>query len=273
MLGFGKKSNKEKANKIFTKSTGYHTYDIAKCSLIHDGFTNISYRYKLENGNEYQIRIGNDQEFINRKNEKLFLDSIGNKDYISLDTKNGNAVKKWIIGKNPDEKTSGKISFLNKLNKAIEKLHTNKLNKQILYQDFGEFFEKSSLEPEIKNKYLSLLETFRKDKLVMSHNDINPANTLIIGNNEIYFIDYEWARINYYWWDITNYIREVNLPLWKTYIFCLLNNISFKQMKQRLFVCTCFAYQWTFYMQQTDKIVNYQKKVKKLMEYYFKKVK
>lgn len=273
MLGFNKKSNKEKANKIFEKNTEYHTYDIAKCSLIHDGFTNISYRYELEDGNEYQIRIGNDQNFINRKNEKLFLDSIGNKDYVSLNVKNGDAVKKWIVGNNPDAKTARKISFLNKLNKAIEQLHKNKINKEILNQNFEEFLEKSSLEQNIKDKYLSLLNTFNNDKLVMSHNDINPSNMLIIQDKEIYFIDYEWARINYYWWDITNYIREVKLPMWKIYIFCLLNKISFKQMKQHLFVCTCYAYQWTFYMQQTNKIIAYQKEVKKLMEYYFKKLK
>lgn len=273
MLGFGKKSNKEKANKIFTKNTKYHVYDVSKCSLIHDGFTNISYRYKLEDGSEYQIRIGNDEEFINRKNEKAFLDSIGNNDYISLDTKNGNAVKKWIDGHNPDKKTSRKISFIRKLNKEITVLHDIKINESILHHDFNEFLEKSSLSNEIKDKYLDLVRSCNKDKLVMSHNDINPANMIITPDDKIYLIDYEWARINYFWWDIANYIREVNLPLWKVHIFCLINKISYKQMKKYLFICTCFAYQWTFYMKQTNKIISYQKEVKKLMEYYFKKVK
>ncbi len=272
MLGIGsKKTFRQTANKIFEKNTKYHTYDIAKSSQIHNGYTNVSYYFRTEDGKAFQVRIGNDNNFINRENEKKFLDLVHNSDYIYLNTKNGDAIKKWIIGIHPNKKTAIKLSFIKKLNKKIDKLHAMKLSEDILKHDYNCFLDKSILDERIKQKYLSLIDKYKNEPLVMSHNDLNPDNMLILEDNSIYFIDYEWARLNHPLWDICNYMREVSLPIWKMCVFGFLNRVKWSKLKDHVFICTCYAYQWTFYMEQTDKIKKYRQHLLKQMTDYYKK--
>lgn len=263
-------NSKRLANKILESHSKYHIYDIAKSSLIHNGYTNISYYFLMNDNVELQIRIGNDNNLVNRRNEIAFLQAIDNTDFIYLDSKNGNAIKKWIKGVNPDTKLSKKLSFIKKLNNKIDDLHKTKVNKKIISHNYLEYLDLAELDKSIKDKYVELVNGVANDPWVISHNDLNPDN-IIVNDNQIYFIDYEWARINHPLWDIANYFREVNMPIWKAHLFALINKINWKKLRDYIFICTCYSYQWTFYMNQSEKILKYRPVVKSQMERYFKK--
>ncbi|MDE7434084.1 MAG: phosphotransferase [Mycoplasmoidaceae bacterium] len=81
--------------------------------------------------------------------------------------------------------------FINKIYNKIQKLHAKPVNEKVLKHDFFSFLEKTPLTKEIKEKYLSLLVQYKDEPLVMSHNDLNPDNILLLPNTFVYFIDFE----------------------------------------------------------------------------------
>jgi thiamine kinase-like enzyme len=99
---------------------------------------------------------------------------------------------------------------------------------------------------------------------------LNSDNLLLSKPKEIIFIDYEWGRLNNKYWDIANFIRESNLSLQAikhilTYDKSLDKNI----LNDFIYICTNYAYQWTFNMKQTKKILMCRKiNLAKLNKYY-----
>jgi thiamine kinase-like enzyme len=106
--------------------------------------------------------------------------------------------------------------------------------------------------------------------LVLSHNDLSADNLIYTPNHQVIFIDYEWARMNNVYWDVANFIREVNLSLGKIKLLCKLMNISnLNALLIFVYLATNYAYQWTFNMPFTKKIKKYRKiTLIKLERYY-----
>jgi thiamine kinase-like enzyme len=99
---------------------------------------------------------------------------------------------------------------------------------------------------------------------------LSPDNLIYTHKNQVIFIDYEWARLNNKYWDIANFIREVDLPI--KWIKVLCNLLKIKHLKKLLifvYLATNYAYQWTFNIPSTIKIKKYQQiTYRKLQKYY-----
>jgi thiamine kinase-like enzyme len=95
--------------------------------------------------------------------------------------------------------------------------------------------------------------------LVLSHNDLSADNLLYTKDHKVVFIDYEWARLNNEYWDVANFIREVDLPLTKIKLLCKYMDITkIKDLLIFVYLATNYAYQWTFNMPQTTKIKTWE---------------
>jgi thiamine kinase-like enzyme len=99
---------------------------------------------------------------------------------------------------------------------------------------------------------------------------LNSDNLLLTKSKQIIFIDYEWGRLNNKYWDIANFIRESNLSL--KMIKCILSfdkSLDRKVLCDFIYMCTNYAYQWTFNMKLTPKILKCRKiNLVKMNKYY-----
>lgn len=266
--------NKALAQQLFLNHlVQYSTNDIVEIKPIHQGFTNISFYLKTADNSEFQIRLGHNNNIVNRYNEEQVLLAIHDENYLYYDVVSGDAIKRWIDGDNIDSQTAESDSFLNKLLVKIDELHqTNITGYKILKHDYMVFFAHNDLEEEYKNKYVELVNKLDKNNWVLSHNDLNALNILMDYDKNLHFIDYEWSRINHPLWDIANFTREVNLPEKQIQYLVKKLKLDLKEFYEFLYICTCFAYQWTFYTMFSQKISEYRKHTLILMQEYYNKL-
>lgn len=254
----------KKAIKLFVDHTKFKSHQIKLIKHIHKGYTNISFLIILINNQKYQVRLANDNGIVNRKSELAILKNIHNKNFLYYDIKTGNAIKEWIDGVNPTNSEINSKIFLDIFSSELNKLHSCKNLNGVINHDYFEFVKiaRNKISNTHLTKYLNLLSKYKNLKLVLSHNDLSQDNLLWNEKEKrIFFIDYEWARMNNQYWDIANFIRESNLK--KTYIKYLahINKLDYQILKDFIYICTNYALQWTFAMPQTTKILTYRKKL------------
>lgn len=162
-------------------------FNITNAKLYYEGFHNITYKV-LINDSWYQLKIPIDFTVVNRKiEEKIYKHS---KEGIYY--KNGFLIKKWFDGKDLN-----KVNLTNKIQiKVLEKLKEfSKL--KIKTENFDWNLYKTN-----NKKYLSLVDKYKNEKLVLQHGDLSFKNILVNKNFEVNFIDYGWVRNNYLSFDL-----------------------------------------------------------------------
>jgi thiamine kinase-like enzyme len=149
-------------------------------------------------------------------------------------------------------------------------LHTTNIkNHKILQHDYLDCLKRAKLPPQHRAVYLSLIKQYKNLPLVLSHNDLSADNLIYTPDHQVTFIDYEWSRLNNQYWDLANFIREVNLPINK--IKELASYLKIKNIKilmDFVYLSTNYAYQWTFNMPLNPKIKKYRAIVFKKMTRY-----
>lgn len=266
-------NDKKIAINLFISKTNLNFKDIKKIKEIHLGYTNKSFLFILKNGNKYQVRLGKNNNIVDRSIESK-ISSILYKNIFLYIGSDGNAIKKWIDGYNP-KFIFNKKKLLKKLIEAIHKLHSVQCyDLDIKKQDYLEFiddFTKKIVSEKWINLYLSILEKHKGLKLVFSHNDINPLNMIYERKTkEIILIDYEWARLNNEYWDVANFFRETNLKIkWLKYMCSIYPDMDFNILLEFCFVCSFFAHLWSLKMTETKKIKNYRKRNLKKLNYFY----
>ncbi|MDE6472901.1 MAG: phosphotransferase [Ureaplasma sp.] len=240
-----------------------------KIKKINQGFTNSTYLIKI-NKQKYQIRIGDNNNIVDRVNEFNTLNNLKHSLYVFYDVNNGNSIKKWIEVNNLKHKIIS-YKIINLINQEILLLHKTKIENEILEFNPFVFYELSKNKLDIK--YLELYtELINKNKhltKVLSHNDISLVN-IIYHKNKVYLIDFEWTRLNNYYWDYANFIREADLSLKKIKYWTKINNsLELKTLIEFLYLTTCYAMQWTYATSENKKLIKYRKKTfKKLIKYH-----
>jgi hypothetical protein len=165
------------------------------------------------------------------------------------------------------------MSFLKSFVKSLKTLHKIKTT-HVLKHNYWDCFAKSKLPPKHENAYVNLVKSYENVEFVLSHNDLSPNNLIYIHDNQVIFIDYEWARLNNEYWDIANFIREVDLPIKWIKILCKLLQINnLNKLLTFVYLATNYAYQWTFNMPLTNKIKKYRQITYRKLEKYFKYIK
>lgn len=265
---------KKKAISFFHQHINTKEISVKK---IHQGYTNVSFLVEDTSGNKYQVRLNNNS-ITKRDNEKQALANSQNlREYIVY-KENGDAIKKWIDGRHPTFSDFCQPRFCQSFYKAVNALHKKPTNKLLIFDPY-EFFQ-PKVQPYLdkyRNKYLFLVKLHMdfKDKkdLVFSHNDLCLEN-IIVNNTQIRFIDFEWSRINKSWWDVANLLKELPqeekeiLPIGRAF------GINNKQLLwEYMFICASFSYQWTFHMKSTKQILVYRKKMQRLIDCLYKKIK
>ena len=106
--------------------------------------------------------------------------------------------------------------FIKQLGIKLRKAHSIKLpNKYISFKSQLNNYEQILFDHPKKNivkKAIKLFKDIPEDKrdLVFSHNDLNPTN-ILFNNDDVYFIDWEYASINSRYYDLSKIINSYNL--------------------------------------------------------------
>jgi choline kinase len=109
------------------------------------------------------------------------------------------------------------------------------------------------LHPKYLNHYLHLIEKYKNDNLVFSHNDLN-ENNIIESNNIPHFIDFEYSCANSRYWDLANLINEANLDSWQQQVFVKnYGEINEQKLYDYSFIQLFFSYTWA--IDHPDKIL------------------
>ena len=268
-------TNIQKAIQLFVSKTSYTEKDILKTKEIHKGYTNLSFVFYTSDKKRFQIRLGQNNEIVNRNNELNVIDLLPYKYYLYIGS-NGDAIKEWIYGYNP-RFIFNKKRNLKLLCNEIKMFHNIEYkNINILEHDYFEYLNDSikNKYPDFYNEYIKIINEFKNEKKVLSHNDINPLNMLYSTQlKRIILIDFEWARINSEYFDVANFFRETNLNIkWLKFLANEMN-FEFDKLKRFVFACTFFAYQWTFCVDETKKLLKYRKRVFKKVNKFYKQIK
>ena len=219
------------------------------------GISNKNYIITTEN-NRYFYRTSKDSTKINDKdNEKEAMDLLKDENLITPYQKNS---KTFISQRN--------LSSIVNIAKLLQKFHSKK------------FKAKNTFNPIIVfEKYLNDIEDFKMDishfiyiidelKKVykpdrLCHNDLVEGNFLFTKNN-IFLIDYEYAGLNDYYFDIASFISENNLDYQETVTFLKAyftnEDCNFKKLDIFLRFCDLLWYTWAslLYEKRGEEVYN-----------------
>lgn len=257
------------AKKIFFNCLNYQKKDIKKIKQIHKGYTNISFLFVLKNKERYQVRISKNNNLVDRNNENKIIDFFLKDNFLFFD-KNGNAVKKWIEGKNP-KFIFNKRKIIDLLINEISNIHSLDFsNLNIVEHDYFIYWNNENILKFKKeyDKYCEILKKYNYLNKVFSHNDINKLNMLYDKKlKKIILIDFEWSRINYPYFDFVNFFVTSKLKLkWLKYI-CLKANLNYDIAIDFIFIILFFSLLWANSIKnQTKKIINFKKFIIKYLK-------
>ena len=169
--------------------------------------------YKIEYLNTpYFIRICNKSKDMEEKNIiKICAQNNIAPRLLYYSAASGNMVTEWINGHMPNEREFSSIGFIADLTTKLKTLHSLKCCKH--FNPFNEIkkslllCEKNQLQlPTFINILIDKLKTIEyfcleNMDIGLCHNDLNPSNILITGN-DLYFIDYEFSAIGDIFYDL-----------------------------------------------------------------------
>jgi hypothetical protein len=86
-------TDKQKAINFFIKHTSYTARDIQDISQLHNGFTNISFKFKTRERKIYQVRLSKQPDVVDRTNEFKAIKAANFDYFVYYEPKSGNAIK------------------------------------------------------------------------------------------------------------------------------------------------------------------------------------
>ena len=235
---------------------------VRTCELITSGFNNENYsindayvlRLPKENGDETISYINEEKSY--KAIEKL---NISDK-IVYINTNIGLKISKFVHNaiQYVNTPTNEQINYVAK---TLKKLHNSGIKVDFGYQMFyklGVYKKELSKEEYVDSKYekkivkdVQLL--FKKDPLVLCHNDL-VQNNLLFKANGVIFIDWEYSGMNNPYFDLASFISENDLNdeqsefFLKQYFGSKLNLTKRKRVKSFMAFLDMLFYYWGLYL-------------------------
>lgn len=274
---------KHQAIKLIHKHLHVDKQNIKSIILETKGWTNRIFLFKLTNKQKYIVRIAAEDKLIDRSCEIQMLNllkNFNNFDFIFIDNKTGNYIKKYIEGRVVNKLDARNPDFLKLLAKKIKELHTLKINKNcyIKVNDNHQYDEfNNHLDIKYQDMYNYLLKKHKNQKHCICHHDLTPWN--IIYNpkkRQLSLIDFEWARMNSPYFDLANFIRESkihNTKYEKIFLSAYDKKIKPEVITDYLYICSYFSNLWTYSIKAYKNILLYRIKTLRLVKKYYQEIK
>lgn len=222
-----------------------------------------SENYKVSyNNNDYFVKIcTHNYLHTDRKNELLAINKAEEINiaphlyYFSTET--GNMVSSWIHGNMPSLTDFSSIKFLHRLSDSLKSFHSLKCEK--CFNPFEHIRKRITIcknlnlhLPESIDMLLNHLTTLEfklnKNPLIgLCHNDLNASN-IILSNDNLYFVDYEYSSMGDVFFDLATiswFFTEDSRKQLLTLYFGEFKNEYYQKLLDYLFVVKFYNATWS----------------------------
>ncbi|WP_127942791.1 MULTISPECIES: phosphotransferase [unclassified Mycoplasma] len=234
--------------KLFTRLSQIKSEQILDYKLIHAGYTNDNYLFKLNSGQKYILRIPRRQNDFEQEKKLYELFGIGAGLYFS--TTDGIVIRPWISGKHPD---LGSESNLKKLLVVLKKVHQTKVDFPVLKQNWLAYLNVNDLPGPITELYQNVVRKITAlQKLVLTHHDLNKHNILVNTRGQMLLLDWEWARLDDAYFDFASLAL---LPEVDQAKLVRLAGLDQKLLKLYQFAILVFSHMWCNFVSTSASLV------------------
>ncbi len=202
----------------FFKHSEYVVKDFKAIKKINHNLSNDVYRIELNDKQKFLMRYGKHNDVVGRFNEQLALIAL-KQPVIYQDPQNGMMIRKWYEGV-PLTIALVNETVISNLIKQLKIIHQTFCTNiksfdplQFINQDNFNFLLKQNkrfISLEHFQLYQNLITIHSNDQLVLAHNDLN-LNNIIVDNDQINIIDFEWVRQNNPYWDLASLYLNLEL--------------------------------------------------------------
>lgn len=173
--------------------------------LPNQGFSNDNYVFTVEN-QRYLLRkfkLQDRDRILEYEVQTLAYENALAAKPLHLDLSQGFMVCEYLEGKHKNSLTTDDLPLFAKHLQTLHNLsfETERLNLKSLFK---------TLSTEVKDAF-KRLESFPKE-MVICHNDLNPKNCIFL-DKTLKFIDWEFAALNDYYFDLATVCVEFNLNI------------------------------------------------------------
>lgn len=246
--------------------------EIRSIHEITNGFCNEN--YVINDAFVMRIPKENSDETLNFKHEKIVYDTILplniSEKVLVFNEDNGIKITKFVH--NARQYTTINNEQITYVAKALKKLHSSDLKVPFGYQMFYrlKIYKKALFEEEYidqkleKNIIKEVQKIFAKDKMVLCHNDL-VQNNLLFKFNGLTIIDWEYAGMNNFYFDLASFISENNLNdeqkefFLSKYFGAKLNDLKRKKVNIFINFLDLLFYYWGMYYYQKRGDLVYKK--------------
>lgn len=225
------------------------------------GLSSKNYKVSYDNNNYFVKICTHNYLHTDRKNELIIINKACEINLAPhlyyFSNKTGNMITSWINGTMPSLNDFNSTKFLYKLSHSLKSFHNlkcekyfnpfNHIRKRInICKDFNLPLPQSI---DIILNYLNTLEyKLNKTPLIgLCHNDLNASN-IILSNNDLYFVDYEYASMGDIFFDLATiswfFSEKSRKDLLKLY-FGEYKNEYYEKLLDYIFVVKFYNATWS----------------------------
>lgn len=261
---------KQKIKSIFTSAT---QKEIRSSQIIENGFCNEN--YNINDAFVLRIPKDNADETLNYKHENIVYKTIEplkiSEKVVYFDENTGIKISKFVHNAR-QYKTTPTNEQITYLAKTLKKLHSSKLKVPFGYQMFyrlsiykKSLFEDEYIDTKIEKQIIKdVQKIFAKDEMVLCHNDL-VQNNLLFKFNGLTLIDWEYAGMNNFYFDLASFISENKLNdeqkefFLSKYFGAKLNDLKRKKVNIFINFLDLLFYYWGLYYYRKRGDIIYKK--------------
>lgn len=233
-----------------------------------------SENYKVSyNNNNYFVKICTDNYLHTDRNNELSVINKAEELNIAphlyyFSTETGNMVSSWIHGNMPSLTDFSSIKFLHRLSDSLKSFHSLECEKY--FNPFEHIRKRITIcknldlhlpkSIDMLLNHLSSLEIkFTNDPLIgLCHNDLNASN-IILSNDNLYFVDYEYSSMGDIFFDLATiswFFTEDSRKQLLTLYFGEFKNEYYQKLLDYLFIIKFYNATWSL-LKSYDSSSNY----------------
>ena len=276
-------SNAEnEATLLICKHLNVNKKEIKSIALQTQGWTNKIFLFKFKNGEKYIVRIAALDKLLDRNNEISVLKLLANNsefDFKFINEQTGDFIRKYIEGKMVHKHIIRNSNFLKLLADKLKKIHAIKIPKNCKIKEhdnhqYDKYIE--HIDPKYQKMYNAILEKNKHLEKCLCHHDLTPWNIIYEKRkHSLSLIDFEWARINSYYFDLANFIREAkihNTKYEKIFLDAYSKKIDIKIITEYLYISSFISYLWTYSIKAYKHILSYRTRMWKLIKKFYQEI-
>ena len=271
-----------KAISLLCKQLKVNKKDVARIKYQVQGWSNKIFLIVLKNGSRYIVRVAGKTNSKNRQIEIKVLDVLTQCNFfkvIYINKVNGDCIYSYIPGRNINLKDVKDFTFLKLLAEKMKELHAIKLDKNSSIEE-NDYHQYDQYSDNIDEKYTvfynKLLNKHKNLKRCLCHNDLTPWNMIYDKSKRtLAFIDFEWSRINTPYFDLANFIREVNIhgTEYEKYLVSQYDKkFSMFTITEFLYISSYFSYLWTYSTKSFQHILHYRNKMLRYLKKFYNEI-